>query len=323
MSLAQRKITPTPSSPDHDPLPDVPLHPDLDVMKRKERIGDMLRQRREERGEDMYRIAEELCIRPTYLQALEGSHYHALPADAYVIGFLRTYANYLDIDGQMAIDRYRMEMAGRRAKPALLMPEPISQSKMPTTLFIVGGIVVSFLIYGLWYGLSSGDRSNVAQPQIITASTTSAISSPPQATAQTPTTASTAGTGIALPVPGMPDTTSVPTPPVDQPSGIKPAPALPPAMTATHVMIRSVQPSWILVSDSHGKILVDRVLKSGESYAVPDQKGLRLTTGNGSGLILSIDGVDLPHLSTEQSKIQRDIPLDTESLRNLSLPLAD
>lgn len=292
-----------------------------------QRIGDILREGREQRGEDLHRIAEELCIRPTYLLALEGSQYHSLPADAYVIGFLRSYANYLGIDGKMAIDRYRAEMAGRRAKPTLLMPEPISANGMPTSLLIIAGVFCSFLIYGLWYAMSSGDRGTVKQP--ITVAESSQIpttTQPPSAqVGKLPegTTGNEQTSGIslsgapadALPLANKQATSASPT----AASQNTPATTTPTA----RIILRATQPSWILVSDNQGRTLVDRVLKTGETYAVPDQKGLRLTTGNGSGLALILDGKEVPRLSTEQSKIQRDILLDVESLRDLSLPLAD
>jgi cytoskeletal protein RodZ len=119
---------------------------------------------REYHGEDIVGISEHLCIKPAYLFALEDSRYDTLPADAYVIGFLRTYALYLGLDGRAAVDQYRREMAGRRKKPQLTMPQPISEGRAPTIALLVGAAVAALLLYGLWYGLSSPDEEIVQQP---------------------------------------------------------------------------------------------------------------------------------------------------------------
>ena len=129
-----------------------------------DRIGDTLRAARGARGDDLYHIAEYLCIKPAFLIALENSRYDELPADAYVIGFLRTYANFLGVDGKQAVDRYRYEMAGRRRKPVLSMPIPVSEGRAPTGILMVGATVAVLLIYALWYGLSSSNRAEVNTP---------------------------------------------------------------------------------------------------------------------------------------------------------------
>ena len=49
-----------------------------------------------------------------------------------------------------------------------------------------------------------------------------------------------------------------------------------------------------MVTDGAGKTVFDHVLKPGDIYKVPNKPGLSLTTGNGSGIVLVLDGVDLP-----------------------------
>ena len=127
-----------------------------------ERIGDALRNARERRGGDLGQIADYLCIRATFLSALEESRYDDLPADAYVIGFLRSYASYLGLDGSDAINRYRREMSGRRKKPALAMPTPIAEGRAPSAAIMAGAAVAALAIYAIWYGLSGSGRTAVS-----------------------------------------------------------------------------------------------------------------------------------------------------------------
>ncbi|MGE4350556.1 MAG: helix-turn-helix domain-containing protein, partial [Bdellovibrionales bacterium] len=147
-----------------------------------ERIGDILRRRRERRGEALEAISEYLRIRPNYLFALENNRYEDLPADAYVIGFLRTYALYLGLDGKSAIDQYRREMTGRRRKPQLSMPQPMLESRAPTITALIGAVIAALLIYGIWYGLSSPEQS--AAEKTIMAPPIAETTPPPSVTAE-------------------------------------------------------------------------------------------------------------------------------------------
>ncbi|OYV32634.1 MAG: hypothetical protein B7Z81_12490 [Acidocella sp. 20-61-6] len=48
--------------------------------------------------------------------------------------------------------------------------------------------------------------------------------------------------------------------------------------------------SWVEVTDATGNILFSRVLHAGESWPVPDESGLTLTTGNAGGTEIVTDG---------------------------------
>jgi cytoskeletal protein RodZ len=57
-------------------------------------------------GFEFPRIETETKIRGKYLRALEEEQFEVLPGDTYVKGFLRTYADYLGLDGQLYVDEY-------------------------------------------------------------------------------------------------------------------------------------------------------------------------------------------------------------------------
>jgi len=82
----------------------------------------------------------------------------------------------------------------------------------------------------------------------------------------------------------------------------------------SRVVIRAVQSSWVMVADDTGKTVFDRVLKPGESYSVPAKPGLLLTTGNGGGIVLSLDGKDLPKIDNGGTHVVRNIALDPDRL---------
>ena len=60
-------------------------------------IGGSLREARLKRNLTPADVQKAIRIRDRYLQALEDERWELLPGDAYVKGFLRTYADYLDV----------------------------------------------------------------------------------------------------------------------------------------------------------------------------------------------------------------------------------
>jgi hypothetical protein len=69
-------------------------------------IGNSLREARYRQQLELSDVEQATKIRARYLQALEEESFDALPAQTYVKGFLRTYADYLGLDGQLYVDEY-------------------------------------------------------------------------------------------------------------------------------------------------------------------------------------------------------------------------
>ena len=69
-------------------------------------IGNSLREARVRRGMDFAQAELATKIRGKYLRALEDEQFELLPAQTYVKGFLRTYADYLGLDGQLYVDEF-------------------------------------------------------------------------------------------------------------------------------------------------------------------------------------------------------------------------
>ena len=72
-------------------------------------LGDQLRAERERRSEPLEKVSEATKIRTTYLEALEGHDWKALPADVFTRGYVRTYAEYLGLDQEHLLKVYARE----------------------------------------------------------------------------------------------------------------------------------------------------------------------------------------------------------------------
>ena len=69
-------------------------------------IGNSLREARHRQQLDLTDVEQATKIRSRYLRALEEEAFDVLPAQTYVKGFLRTYADWLGLDGQLYVDEY-------------------------------------------------------------------------------------------------------------------------------------------------------------------------------------------------------------------------
>ena len=85
-------------------------------------IGNSLREARLRQGLDFSEIEQATKIRGKYLRALEEEQFEVLPAQTYVKGFLRSYSDYLGLDGQLYVDEFnsryvRGELEEEEEKP--------------------------------------------------------------------------------------------------------------------------------------------------------------------------------------------------------------
>src|SRR5919201_3946006 len=70
-------------------------------------IGEVLKRTRSRHRIDISKVEQETKIRTKYLRALESEEWEVLPGPAYAKGFLRTYAQFLGLDGDALVDEYR------------------------------------------------------------------------------------------------------------------------------------------------------------------------------------------------------------------------
>ena len=79
-------------------------------------IGATLKQTRQRLGLEIREVEATTKIRIKYLRALENEEWDVLPGPAYVRGFLRAYADLLELDGGVLADEYRRQFEAREAR---------------------------------------------------------------------------------------------------------------------------------------------------------------------------------------------------------------
>jgi cytoskeletal protein RodZ len=133
-------------------------------------IGSSLREARLRQELDFPEAEQATKIRAKYLRALEDEQFDVLPAQTYVKGFLRTYADYLGLDGQLYVDEYNSrfitgeEETPLRARAMDGRHERRLQSRAVVAV-VAGIVVVTALVIAAWrFGSSGGTPASTSAP---------------------------------------------------------------------------------------------------------------------------------------------------------------
>lgn len=165
-------------------------------------IGRILFEERKSQKKSIQDVQEGTKIRGEYIKALENEDFSKIPGSTYIIGFIKSYAEFLGLNAEELVTRYKMEYGTQTREEQELfankeVPLPIpEESKYNRRNWIIAGalflIIISFFIIR-----SCGSRektSEIITPKKNTevAVTTSSQTSQTTATVTTEATKSTA-----------------------------------------------------------------------------------------------------------------------------------
>jgi cytoskeleton protein RodZ len=285
------------------------------------RAGADLRTARERLALALDDVAHALRIRPAHLAALEQGHVSLLPGNAYTLAYVRTYAGALGLDAEEMVRRFKAEAAECGRRPELVFPVPMPERGLPAGALVLLGLALAIGAYTGWYWLSGDGRlpaeTVTAVPERLAPLAEQAL---PRQLPAAPDVAQRIAT--ANPPPPVTD----PAPPVAAfsptsaaaaqlpPGSAGDAPAAP-AADIPRIVLHASADAWLLVKDRSGTVLLNRVLKTGETWPVPPRADLLMTTGNAGGTDVVLDGAPIPALGGSGA-VRRDLPLDPDQIKD-------
>lgn len=89
-------------------------------------IGEILKNTRLDKGLSLEQVEEATSIRKIYLAAVENGDYAKIPGDVFTKGIIRTYGNYLGLNGPEMVTLYKAACAG-------VDPEEVKPAEIRTT----------------------------------------------------------------------------------------------------------------------------------------------------------------------------------------------
>jgi cytoskeletal protein RodZ len=132
-----------------------------------EKIGEKLRNARELKKLSIKDIAKETNISPRYLEAIEDEEFEKIPGETYVLGFLRTYAEFLKLDGDEIVQGYKGYKIGESATPLEELTKPTGPFVLSSfqnlfnqyrkAFYIGGGVLGVVIIIWLLSSIFSSD----------------------------------------------------------------------------------------------------------------------------------------------------------------------
>lgn len=297
------------------------------------RVGELLRRAREEKGLEIEDISAAINIRSVQLRAIEEGNLDALPGMIYATGFVKSYANFLKLDGVDVVKTFKEEQgAAANVRPDLQFPEPIKENKTPNTMTAVIAALGAAVLLILWTLFSGGGSKDEETVQ--------AIAPPPAAEGSVAVITETAvvesaasdlvdATGAMVPaeatVPpaegaaGTAETSATDMTAATSAESADAAPSSSEGVIAVkpgrgRVTIEANSPVWVQISDGNDQVVFKKVLHPGEKYHVPDQKGMSLVTSNAGGLDLYVDGAKVQPVG-KPGEILRGVDLSPHALK--------
>ncbi len=312
-----------------------------------ETVGQDLRAARLRRGDEIAAVSRALKIRKDHLEALENDRLEDLPGKTYAIGFVRSYARHLGLDSTLYVERFKQDISGRPEEHSR-EPAPIHQEegrRLPQGWRIIGVVLVALLAYGGYRLFYPGGEANQPVPPapVLNPPRPAPVPKPaPVAVPAQTATPSPAADGTPSETP--PDTQTAATPP---PAAGSATPATritrPPPLTSgtlasgapgqtaavgpavpsgqvygkmnagARVVLRARADARVTVKAEDGSLLLNRDLKAGDIYQVPNMPGVTMATSDAGAVELNLDGAALGRAG-QQGQILGRVSLDPQSL---------
>ena len=122
-------------------------------------VGMLLRADRLRRSQELTEVSRILRIQFSYLNAIEQGEYENLPRGPYGLGFVRTYADYLGLDADEIVRRFKHECQHATERSRLVFPTPEQETSIPSGTVVVVSVALALAAYGVWYYTQTQDQS--------------------------------------------------------------------------------------------------------------------------------------------------------------------
>jgi cytoskeleton protein RodZ len=268
------------------------------------KIGQVLEKARKERGLTLEEVENATKIRKRYLAGLEREDFGALPDAVYAQGFLKTYANYLGLDGEVLSRELKDRRKPRRERGIaygapknsdfdrpLINPGELSSARRRTSIsgttiltFVVALLALAAVVGSLYY-VGRGVQMSGEPP------------APEEQAADKPE----AG--------GVEDEGKEPASDESEGAGAGGAAASQPDSLTVEVSVEGA-PSWLSIF-ADGTLAYEQVAQPGFSQTFEAQREISIRTGNAGAVGVEVNGQDLGRLGESGEVLTRDITLKT------------
>ncbi len=302
-------------------------------------VGEILRRARIQHGLSISDAETHLHIRAQHLEALERSDFDSLPGQVYVIGFIRTYSEFLGLDSTRIIHVLKRQARGLGTPQSLNSHILPSDSRLPSISVLAAAMTVFLLLALVWIAYQNSyvgsDYVLPAVPEgVVGLETLSNLT--PEGTAADKSASIISSLKSRILDDLVPDLAGV-QPPLSSDgknvSGLENREMESVAsskVSSTGVRIILLDDSWIELRAPDGSVAQARLYKKGESFTVDQPltgvEGLKggsraytMTVNNAAAVQIWVGDKVVPPLGSA-GQVRRNVSLDMRTLKILMSP---
>lgn len=285
------------------------------VLEAFQEVGQVLAAARKEKSLTIWQVADQIHIRQQYLVDLEEGHLNDLPGRVYILGFIRTYARLLELDGEELIRRIGV-LSNIPSYARSNLPKPIPREEEPKfPVLVFSAVFIVVVAMGGYFFLKPSAKSASTNPLPVDslhlqekkqeAKIDSLLEEKMSSQPFQPY--SVSGLPSSLESLDLKGETIVKEPSKVQniEKVVKDA-----AVVSKKITLKAREPSWVEIRDEGGRVFFMRVLQRGEEYVIPDKPGAVFNTGNAGGLDIFVGDQKIPSLGG-RGDVKRGIRIDT------------
>ncbi|MBQ3365634.1 MAG: helix-turn-helix domain-containing protein [Acidaminococcaceae bacterium] len=283
-------------------------------------VGKVLQDARVAKELTLERAAQETNIRKAYLEAIEQNDFATLQGDVFVKGIMRTYGNYLGLDGAKLVEEYKAANAGncpvknnnaiRESRDVKVRPTFKSNRDIGSgngndhrLLFIIIGILALVLSAAgvfYYYLAQTGRAANLPLPFSVGASAETKEKNNEVKEQSKESSLSGKENKVQEKQTAVPQET-------------KSASAVTPGETKkiTKLKLTSAGKCWLRVTDQKGTVLFEGNLLKGESKTFTSSSDIVMRIGNLKELQVEYNGKLLPPEDPKEAVTRTYTPAET------------
>ena len=264
-------------------------------------VGDILRRARLKKKLTIQDVEVAIRVSSQHITAIEENRLEVLPGRIYALGFIKSYAEFVELDSAKVLELLKRQ-AGEKIAPKSVTPVPspiledfsVPTGKVFALIFML--FIVLFIVKSHYESSSYLMEEQIPKvPKELIAQTT-LLSKPEKVEPK-----------VEVPKPN----TTV--------SSLSELMGPPPV--TNQIVLKALDNVWLEIKDGTKQTVFSRVLAVGQEYWIPvGTNDQTMTLGNAGGLQISIDGQALPLLG-KTGQVIRKVELNAEKLKQ-SLKIA-
>ena len=306
-------------------------------MVEKDDVGKLCLEARLKKGLTQEQASKILKVKVSIIKDFEDGNEFELHGLAYKIGFVRSYAFLLELDADVLVEEFKESLQLNTYKEDYKFLTPNTEAKKFLPIGAVLSLFISLIIYTGWYYSDRNNNVNRVSNQVLENNKTNFSTKNDYIIIE-----DSIDTNKSISLDNKKNINKVENIILDtkievqdkniENNGqknltseniIKSVRIEANEMSAkanernpdTELVLKAIGNSWVEIEDINGNILMTRLMRPGETYIVPNIKGLTFNTGNAGALSLSRGDIVLPSLG-DVGEIIKARPLNIKAFTN-------